>query len=213
MMSFLEAISPTARVLLATTQPTNQSENMISTHENAGGRETSLADIEALAKTFSDAHQKLADAVVALDWEIEAIKRKHLPGLRKEVAKAAAAKLALHSAITDAPGLFVKPRTVIFHAVKLGYAKGKGKMEIPDPTATLMRLETMFPDEGQRGMYVHVEVSPNKETLAELPAKDLSRLGICIVDAEDKVVIKPACSEVEKIVAALLKDAVEVEVA
>jgi hypothetical protein len=187
---------------------------MISTNENAGGRSgTSLADIESLARTFSDAHGQLAAEVSAMEDEMEAIKRKRLPGIRDAVDKAANVKNALHAAIKAAPGLFVKPRTVIFHGIKLGYAKGKGKTEIADEAATLKKLEKMFPDEGQRGMYLHVAVTLNKETLEELPADDLKRLGICIVGAEDKVVIKPTDSEVEKIVAALLKDAVEVEVA
>jgi len=181
---------------------------MISTTEYATGRNLTLADIESLAKDFSEHHGQLKLAVSELQAMLEEVKRKNLPYISRLIEGAAYSKLDLIAAIQDAPGLFKKPKTQIFHGIKVGLAKGRGKMEIADEAAALKKLEALFPDEAQRGMYLHVEVSLNKETLAELPASDLKRLGITITAASDAVVIKPMDGEVEKIVAALLKEVV-----
>ena len=53
--------------------------------------------------------------------------------------------------------------------------------------------------------------SPDKKMLAELPVNELKKLGCTVADTGDVVVIKPTDSEIEKAVAALLKDAVEGE--
>ena len=150
--------------------------------------------------------------MTALEKELAAAKEKYLPLIRESVAATAADKLALHTAVAGSLGLFQKPKTQIFHGIKVGFQKGKGKTEIANEETFLKRLETLFPDEAERGMYLNVQISPNKDALAGLPADVLKRLGVTITGASDAVVIKPIAGEVEKIVSALLKEAVEEEV-
>ena len=45
------------------------------------------------------------------------------------MANVAQADANLKAAIEQAPGLFVKPRTIVLHGLKLGYQKGKGKID------------------------------------------------------------------------------------
>ena len=61
--------------------------------------------------------------------------------------------------------------------------------------------------------YIRTTDAPDKKMLAELPVNELKKLGCTVADTGDVVVIKPTDSEIEKAVAALLKDAVEGEVA
>ena len=39
----------------------------------------------------------------------------------------------LRAALAASPELFVKPRTQIFHGIKVGFVKGKGKPVAPSP--------------------------------------------------------------------------------
>jgi len=183
---------------------------MISTHENSGGTAASLATIEALTKAFADEHACLAGIVEKMQLEMEAIKRKHLQPLRGAVARTAKAKLTLHTAIAGSPALFEKPRTQIFHGVKVGFQKGKGGIEFADVEKTLALIRKHFGDEAIA--YIRTVETPDKKMLADMPAAELKKIGATVIDTGDVVVIKPTDSEIEKTVAALLKDAVESEV-
>ena len=166
-----------------------------------------MAEIEVLTKHFSDAHGTLAGVVTELNNEMESLKRRYLPRLRKAVAAASAAKLTLHSGIESAPGLFIKPRTYIFHGVKVGMQKGKGGIDFVDADKTLALIRKTFGDDADA--YIISTEKPDKKMLEDLPAAELKKLGVTVLDTGDEVVIRPTESEVEKTVAALLKDAVE----
>ena len=186
---------------------------MISTNENAGGRATeprsgtTLTDIELLTKTFADEHGQLAGIVGDMDAEFEKIKRKYLGALRAAVGRTAKAKLTLHTAIAGSPALFDKPRTQIFHGVKVGFQKGKGGIEFADADKVCALIRKTFGDDAIA--YIRTTDAPDKKMLAELPVNELKKLGCTVADTGDVVVIKPTDSEIEKAVAALLKDAVE----
>ena len=184
---------------------------MIAPNDPMAGGAATLADIETLTKTFADEHSGLAGIVDKLTQELEAIKRKHLQPLRGAVARTAKARLTLHTAIAGSPALFEKPRTQIFHGVKVGLQKGKGGIEFADEDKTLALIRKNF---GENAIaYIRTVETPDKKMLADLPAAELKKIGATVIDTGDVVVIKPTDSEIEKTVAALLKDAVESEVA
>ena len=170
---------------------------------------TNLSDIEKLTQTFSAGHDVLAGIVSELSAETEALRRHFLPRIRKAVAATAQAKLILHSAIEQSPALFEKPRTQIFHGVKVGFQKDKGGIEFEDADKVLALIHKIFGDDALA--YIRTVESPDKKMLAELPVNELKKLGCTVADTGDQVVIKPTDSEVEKTVAALLKGAVEIE--
>lgn len=171
----------------------------------------SLADIEQGAKRFAEAHQELTSIVTELNDAVEAAKRARLNLIKRAVAKAAERRGALEAQIDSARQLFIKPRTIIMHGIKVGLQKGKGGIDFDDPEKVVALVKKHFPDETD--LLIHIKETPNKEALAQLPAADLKRLGCEIKDSSDQVVIKPTDSDVDKIVAALLKDATETEAA
>ncbi|MEW5893352.1 MAG: host-nuclease inhibitor Gam family protein [Pseudomonadota bacterium] len=168
---------------------------------------TSLVDIETRAKKYAEAREHLAGIVAALNDGIEALKRDHMKRLKKAVADAAERHDALKALIEDAPELFVKPRTVVFHGIKLGYQKGKGKIEWDDADQVVRLIKKHFPE--QADVLVATTERPAKDALAQLTAAELKKLGISVTDGGDAVFIKPADSAVDKMVDALLKDATE----
>lgn len=163
-----------------------------------------LKEIESLTKEYATARKILETRVQELEEELSQTKKRHMNGIKKAVEVTKTYQSRLHAAIDEAPELFKKPRTVVFFGIKVGFQKQKGKIEWEDDDVVVARLEKFYPDTWID--YVQTIYKPLKTQLEVLPAADLKKLGITIVEADDKVVIKPTDSEVDKLVEALLRD-------
>lgn len=169
-----------------------------------------LYEIETLTKAFADAHNDLTLIVNALNVEIERAKRARLPDIKRMVARCAEKHDTLKSAIESAPGLFVKPRTYIFHGVKVGLQKGKGGIAWEDDEQVVRLIEKLFKDQPDLlDVLIKTTKKPLANGLEQLDVAELKKLGCTVEETGDVVVIKPVDSAVDKIVRALLKDAVD----
>lgn len=162
-------------------------------------------EVQALAL----ARANLGTLVHALQCGLDALKADHMAGIREAIDEAGAAWQALEAQIKANPLLFVKPRTAVAHAIKFGLAKGQGSMEIPDPEKTLLLIRKHLPEQAQA--LIDVKETPRKEALEKLAAADLKRIAVHVVSAGDRVVIKPADGEIDKLVKALVKAKVDEE--
>ena len=163
-----------------------------------------LNEIEKLTGEFSDARQNLIDLVQELEERTEAIKKEALPAIRRAVGKAADREKKLRAAIEEASELFTKPKTRIFHDIRVGYMKSKGGLSWDDMDQVLKLIKKHFPDEAD--ILIKTSETPSKTALAVLSAADLKKLGVTVSDDTDEVVIKPTDSEIDKLINALLKD-------
>jgi len=170
---------------------------------------TSLSDIERLTKSYADARDDLGRQVTRLNFSIEAIKRDNLPAIKKLVNRAAEREASLRAAIEGAPGLFVQPRTVIFHGIKCGYRKGSGGIAWDDDDKVVELIEKLFKDQEQRDLLIKTTKRPIKKALQQLDVADLKKIGCTVEETGDQVFVKAVDSAVDKLVNALLKDAVE----
>lgn len=166
-----------------------------------------LAEIELKTKAYADDRAKLADHVGALTDAIEALKRASMPVIKRALARAAQSQAELRAAIVDAPAAFTKPRTHVFHGIKVGFQKGKGKLEFGNAERVVALIEKHFPD--QADVLIKTEKKPIKEALTNLDVADLKKLGVTVEGTGDVPLIKPVDSDVDKIVAALLKERAE----
>lgn len=163
-----------------------------------------MMEIENLTKKYSEAREALAQRVNVLERKLDDVKDQHLPSIKSALAKAKEAEARLKGVIEESAGLFEKPKTQIFHGVKIGYQKGKGAIEWDDVASVIQRIKKFFPDKADA--LIRVIEQPDKKALSDLPAADLKRLGVTIVEAGDEILIRPVDSEVDRIVAALLKE-------
>lgn len=168
-----------------------------------------LDTISKQADSFAQARQLLAERVAALNDGMTALRRQHMGGIKRALNKAAEAESELRELVKNHPAVFAKPKTRIFSGVKVGFQKGKGVMTIPDAAAVVARIKKHLPDRAD--ILIATKETPVKDALAQLDGADLKKLGISINSAGDQVVVKPVDSEVDKLVDALLKDAVDVE--
>jgi hypothetical protein len=166
-----------------------------------------LAGIDAQAKTLADARSVLSERVADLQQEMEATKRRRLPGIKSAVAAAVEAKSTLEASIAHAPGLFEDPRTLVCHGIRVGYMKGKGKIEWADEKSVVARIKQHFPDQAK--VLIKIVEKVQKKALAGLSTADLKRIGCTVGEVGDVVYIKPVDDEVDKLVAKLLDEEAE----
>ena len=164
-----------------------------------------MIEIEQHTREFSERHTALATAVEELNGAIEALKRKHLSVIKRRVAAAAEAEAALKDALTESAALFVKPRTVVMHGIRVGFAKGKGKIEFEDADQVVKLIKKYCAD--MADVLIVTTEKPSKDALQQLDVAMLKKLGCSVDETGDQVVIRPTDSNVDKMVKALLKDA------
>lgn len=185
---------------------------MISNLEPTAGRQVTFASLETASHDYDAEATILEDQVAALETDLEAVKQKHLPALKRQAAVVARREAELYSLIESAPGLFIKPRTVVFHGVKIGYTLSNGRLEWDCEDATLLaRIKTQFGRSA--GQYLHTKEVPNKDTLKDVDAATLKKLGLRIDGAGDVVILKRVAGDVEKLIEKLIEKLVEAMVA
>lgn len=161
-----------------------------------------IESIEQQAKEYAAAADLLAERLNTLQSEIEALTRRHLAAIRRAVRAAADQKAALHTAIEASPGLFDSPRTRVFHGIKIGYQKGKGRLEWSDAERVCQLIRRLFPDDAET--LIRTTHEPDRNALQKRTVQDLRRLGVRVVDDQDSVVLKRVDGDVDKLVKALV---------
>ena len=169
---------------------------------------TGIAAIDAVAKNYAAARQAVAERVQTLEDELRIVRNRHLRGIKTAAAIAAAAQSELVAAVTAAPDLFVKPRTIVLHGIKVGYQKGKGRIEWDDEDKVVTRILDFPQRLGDRepGDFVETTHRPRKDLLLELTVGELKKLGCRVEGTGDLVVIKATDSDVDKLVAKILDE-------
>lgn len=180
---------------------------MMNTETTAAG--TTLAEIESFTKRYADAREMLAECIEKVNTQIEAIKRAAMPDLKHLVARAATREAELRTLIESNPHLFEKPKTQVFHNIKVGFRKGSGAIDWTDDAELVARLKKVLGEEAAN--YIRTTEKPMARALGSLDAATLKKLGCTVEDTGDVVVIKATDSDIEKAVNALLKSATETE--
>jgi hypothetical protein len=167
-----------------------------------------ITTIEQSCKSYADKRDTLSSIVTLLNAQLEALKNAALPDIKKAVAKAAEKESDLKNAIDGARHLFIKPRTIIMHGIKIGLRKGSGGIDWEDDAKVVSLIEKLFP-KAQAELLIKTTKKPISKALSDLDVSDLKRIGCTIESTGDVIVINPVDSAVDKIVTALLKGASE----
>lgn len=168
---------------------------------------TTLTEIEQQTKALADARESLARVVRELNDQLDKIKRSRMRAITNRIDATAAEHTQLKTLLQSAPELFQRPRTVVFSGIKVGYQKSKGGLSWDDDARVIALIEKHLPDQAET--LVATKRKPIKAALAQLNAVDLKRLGVRVADDGDQVVINPQDSEIDKLVTALTKAAVD----
>ena len=168
-----------------------------------------IAEIEKLTKEYADSRGRIASTLMKLEDMIETLKRQYMPGIRAQVRITKGREAALRVAIDDSKELFKRPKTVVFSGLRIGYAKGRGKIEWDDDDKVVRLIEKFFSDQAE--ILIKTTREPIKKALNALTAAELKKLGITVEETGDVIVIKPVDSQVAKIVDRMLGEKDEAE--
>lgn len=163
----------------------------------------SLDVIDTKARVYADARDRLQAAVAELQAAMDALKRDHLPAIKRHLRRAVEHENELRALVEQAPHLFVKPRTVVLHGIQLGFEKGKGQIVFGDADTVVNLIRKKLPDLADT--LIVAKYTPMKKGLAQLSAQQLKAIGCTVEGTEDRVIVRAVDSAVDKLVNALLK--------
>jgi phage host-nuclease inhibitor protein Gam len=170
--------------------------------EQVAGRQVTLGQIETGCERYERESAGLEQLITDLEADLEAVKQKHLRGIKRQASVVANCQAELHSLIEAAPGLFTKPRTITVHGVKAGFTLSVGSLEFDDEETVISLIKKFRKDEIETLIRKTEEV--NKDALRTLTAPELAKLGCKIEGAGDVVVLKRVAGDVEKLINKLI---------
>lgn len=167
----------------------------------------SLSEIEAQTKKFAEANNQLAGVIDEMETEINRIKKDYLKRLQPLADNVSIEKALLKEAIDESRLIFVKPKTYVFHGVKVGLQSSKGSIKVIDEEKTIELIEKNFSDMAEN--MIKSSKSVIKESLKLLSESDITKINCQKVPAAELVLIKSNRDEVEKFIDAMIKENTE----
>jgi len=162
-----------------------------------------LNEIEPLCAGYDAECVKLEDLIAGLESDLEAIKQKHLPVLKRQARVVANREAELHSAVETSPGLFSKPRTMVLHGTKIGFGNSIGSIAFEDEDEVVRLIEKH--QSGRLEELVKTTKTPRKDALRTLTEAELAKLGCKIDGAGDVIIVKRVAGDVEKLINKLIE--------
>ena len=163
-----------------------------------------MNEIEKLAQAFAATREILAGRVSELEQELELVRKRHMAGIKRCINIAADQSSRIRSMVEESRELFGRPKTVVLYGIKVGFAKGKGKLDWEDDDTVVRLIERHFPDQAE--VLIKTTKKPRKDGLNGLTVAELRKIGVTAEDTGDVVVVRAVDTDVDRIVKALLKD-------
>jgi hypothetical protein len=157
-----------------------------------------MVSIEEKAHAYSEALRLRGELVSKLRDHIKVITDEALPDLRRLSAEVGALHDQLVELLNTHKALFESPRSVAFHGLKLGFAKGKGKVVVDNPEATIKAIEKKLPE--QLDTLAPSARKLSLTALALLDVKTLKSIGGHVTEATDEAFIKCPADDTDKFV-------------
>lgn len=166
-----------------------------------------MKEIEGRAAAYADAQSKLDDALATLRRDLDEVRLNHMVALKRLSGLVARRESELRSLIETAPDLFDKPRTMIFHGVKVGFTTSKGKVVWADEEQVKKLIRKRFPELEEQLIKTTETVS--RDAIRDLDETQMKAIGCRIDGAGDTVVLKSTAGDVEKMFAKWIAKTVE----
>lgn len=168
-----------------------------------------LGQVEQKTRAYAIARKELTECVADLQEQLAKLQEARMFKVRRLADKVAERHADLRTAIEASSGSFKRPRTRVFFGVKVGMKKAVGGLKWANKERVVQLIRKHYPE--RFSLLVKVEESPLRKPLSQLTAAELKKLSVTVVESGDVVVIAPADSETDKLVAALLAAASERE--
>lgn len=163
-----------------------------------------FAPIQETCARYRGELELLKHSVSKLNAERKDIEARYLPTIARRVKLIGENKITLTDLVfNNRKTLFDKPKTRIFSDIKVGLRKQPGRLGVSDEAKTLAAIAKHCPE--QLDTLAPAARRISKEALEKIPADMLKKLGVEISADDEKVIVEPQDSDVEKAVAALIQ--------
>lgn len=166
-----------------------------------------ITEIDTLARQYADAQAALDTLTSDLRAQIDEVVRSHWPELRKATTRAAERYEALFTLVSESRTAFEKPKTKILHGVRIGYRKAADSVQVLNAENTCALIAKHLPD--QADVLISTTKKPVMAGLVQLDDAQLKQIGCKRIPGLDEPIATVADTELDKVVAALMKDAIE----
>jgi len=163
-----------------------------------------LSEIEVQTKKFAEANNQLASVIDEMETEINQIKKNYLKKLQPLADAVSIEKALLKEAIDESRLIFVRPKTYVFHGVKVGLQSSKSIIKVIDETKTIELIKKNLRDSAEN--MIKTSETIIKDTLKLLSDEELVKINCQKSPGVEMVLIKSNRDEVEKFIDAMIKE-------
>lgn len=160
---------------------------------------TGMDAIEFAARELADERRCLEGDVRMASAALDQVRAEWLVKLRDRATKVGELEDALLREVDRCPDLFKRPQSVEFDGVRVGWRKGKGRLELGDMDKLVARIRKQL-TKAQQIAVLKVKVTVLKGPLGKLPAELLKKLGIDTTGAGSEPFFSYPKSDLQKLV-------------
>ena len=164
----------------------------------------SMERIEQLTKTFSEQRSVLVERATTLEREKESLVNRKINGIKSALKCAIEAESKLIAALEKNKDLFEKPKTHVFHGIKVGFIKGKGSADYDDAAMVISLIKKKLPEKADILIKKTEKLLDNQ--LKKLEVAEAAKIAVTVTGVKDEPISKAVDTEAEKVIKALMKD-------
>jgi len=164
-----------------------------------------LEIITELARKYKLAYEALHSETQSLIDELTLVKEEHFSKIYRQLKQVQKIKRQLITALDDNHQLFVKPKSLVLHEVRLGFKVSKEDYVFDDEVAVIEAIKDQFPPNAVQALVGSREYL-RKSALADLTSEDLQAIGVEKVEASDEAFVRPEKTLDEKFINSLLQE-------
>jgi hypothetical protein len=161
-----------------------------------------LEQLSSTAERLAGKRRELVAAAAEMDLEVLAVRKKHMPALRRLATEVKEMMAKLESAVSSAVALFEKPKSRTVAEIQFGFKKGRGKIEFDDEEKVIARIRKHLPD--QVDVLIQTKEAVVKDALGNLDGDMLRKLGVSITEAGNRPFVKPKDADTDQLIALAL---------
>ena len=140
------------------------------------------------------------------EHDLQDVQKTHRRAIDGALKTLLAARRELAAQVEAARELFANPKTLVLSGVKVGFRKDPDGVDVPNEETTLSACKELFKGADSNPV-VAVKESLVIPALRKLSPAEMELVGVVPTKGVDVVVVEPVEGDVEKLIAALVKEA------
>ncbi len=161
--------------------------------------------MEKIVKKLDQKACELKDALRDLEIAVGDLQQKHYKKIKPITDDVINLKQELIAEIEENKDKFFKSKFMTLFGIKWGLLKGKGKVEISNEKKSIELIKKNLSEDKQESL-INIKESIAKSNISQLDATDIKKIGVKIVNSDEKPFISFIDSNIEKYIKTLIKD-------